>query len=1073
MKNLEISFDVGHSSIGWSVFKKTENMVFPLILGAGSLVFDDEICQAKDRGVKRHIRRNIIARRNRIKLLRSVFLCLDVLTPAELDNSQTEFPWLLASKVLAGKRTLTWEELWAVIRFYAHNRGYDGNSAWSKNQEEDGDSQKEQAANALMEKYNTSSMVETMCAFLEVDIDSKERPNPKKYFKGENVAFSRSIVVREVERIIDAHIGVLPKCDENFKKLIIGKWREVPCGISLPKRYTDDRGLLFGQYIPRFDNRIIKNCPISGDKVPACHSRDFLEYRWKMLMANLSGINSVKREDFLRRIDELAHIYGRFTKTTFKQMFEENFGELPSNFDAMFLTEEMGDALLIDPVKDIILKTINPNISRCLPQETLLSKLWKIIPKFVFTQMFRFKEFSIIDIASKLDSEKSEELKNLVKEIWEFATAKKSNVKSKNKQEDGSISFDDTLNRKMRITKLSGRSPYSRKVMSKACEEVMQSKDPRAVGGALYKSEDLTKAELSTNIDTWTNNHLVRHRLKMLKRLFMDLINRYGDGKLSNVKSVTIEVIKDITEFSGMGVKEKASVLSDLIKHHKSVSEYLSKEYNELDQNASIIRKARIADDLNWTCPYTGKAYSPRELFAEGVMEKEHIIPYSLRPSNSLESLVMTWKVVNDMKGERTALEFIKECQGQQVPGNDKLTIISLSKYEAFVKKLKKPLHKFSGSDLERIKRRNKLLLTEHYNKREASFLPSDLTQTSYVNKLAFKAIKSLYVNEEKMPEFIHLPGSITSAVRKNWNLLDCMREVCPEIFDEIKNENGTVDKRLKNKDEIRSITYLHHAIDAIVIGLTSSLFPHTTRFYELILKRNLNKDEREELRKIGLFRFLEKKWKLIDLSSEYLREITNAINECRVVKYLPKNMSGLKVEETMWRVVSENENGTVNLRQYTTSKDKNRRRQLKYDKLNKILLLGYDPNNLRKTKLSRNKAVFVVNRNFGVALSNPPVIIPYINVWKQLQELAKNNDGKFPDVLRRNHLIEVKNGNHKGIWRVASIKNDTRDGIILNLINSAYIKTVAKKNYAKLGILLKTLLKDGFKILEHDLTGL
>lgn len=1068
MENLDFSFDVGHSSIGWSVFQKNKNMIFPHIIGTGVVGFDDDMCQAKDRAAKRRTRKNIISHRNRIKLLRSIFLELNVLTPDELDNSKTEFPWLLAAKALNGIRILSWEELWSVIRFYAHNRGYDGNSAWARAQEDDGDTQKELAAKALMEKYQTSSMVETMCAFLDVDINSMERPNPKKYFKGENVAFPRNVVVNEVEKIIDIHIGKLPKCDDNFKKLILGNWREVPCRISLPKRYTDNRGLLFGQYVPRFDNRIIKKCPISGKKVPICHSRDFLEFRWKMLLANLSPVNSIKREDFLRKIDELAHVYGRFTKTTFKLLLEEKFGELPLNFDTMFLAEGMDDVLLIDPVKNIILKTIYPEISRRLPSETLVRKLWNLIPKFVYNQLFHFKEFSILDIASKLDSIKATELKGVVKEILESATLKKSNTKSKKEQNEDVVSLEDVLAKKMGITKLLGRAPYSREIMKKACEEIMLGKDPRAVGGALYKSAELLKSELLTNIDTWTNNHLVRHRLKMLKRLFMDLVNRYADKKLSNVKSVTIEVTKDITEFSGMSVTEKAGVLKNLINHHKSVSQWLSEEYPNLQQNASIIRKARIADDLEWHCPYTGKAFSPRELFEDGVMEKEHIIPYSLRPSNSLESLIMTWKEVNDMKGQRTALEFIKECQGQQVPGRAELTILPLTQYKKFVDGLKKPKHNFSEDDLIRIKRRNKLLLTEHYNKREGSFLPSDLTQTSHINKLAFKAIKSLYVNEEKMPEFIHLPGSITSVVRKNWNLLGCMGEACPEIFDEVKNESESIDRRLKTKDEIRSITYLHHAIDAIAMGLTSSLFPHTTRFYELILKRNLNNVDREELRKTGLILFSEKKWKLIDLTPEYLRELTNAINECRVIKHLPKKMSGLKVEETMWRVVSENENGTVNLRQYTTSKDKKHRRKTKYDSINKNLLLGFDPNNLRETKLSRNKAVFVINRNFGVALSNPPVIIPYINVWKQLQELAKNNGGKVPEVLRRNNLIEVKNGKFIGLWRIASIKNTTRDGIILDLIEPSYINRNKSRKAS-----LKTLLKDGFRIIKADLVGI
>ena len=79
--------------------------------------------------------------------------------------------------------------------------------------------------------------------------------------------------------------------------------------VRLPKRYKGS--YLFGQSVPRFDNRIISSCPITyakifaqvladtGDrkkaaekavrdsKVPAKKCREFLLYRWAMILANL------------------------------------------------------------------------------------------------------------------------------------------------------------------------------------------------------------------------------------------------------------------------------------------------------------------------------------------------------------------------------------------------------------------------------------------------------------------------------------------------------------------------------------------------------------------------------------------------------------------------------------------------------------------------------------------------------------------------------------------------------------------------------------------------------------------
>jgi hypothetical protein len=64
-----------------------------------------------------------------------------------------------------------------------------------------------------------------------------------------------------------------------------------------------------------------------------------------------------------------------------------------------------------------------------------------------------------------------------------------------------------------------------------------------------------------------------------------------------------------------------------------------------------------------------------------GHMDREHIIPKSLRPSDSLESLVITYKAVNKWKGQRTAMQFMKECAGQPIPGMPGKELLPLKKY--------------------------------------------------------------------------------------------------------------------------------------------------------------------------------------------------------------------------------------------------------------------------------------------------------------------------------------------------------------------------------------------------------
>ena len=127
---------------------------------------------------------------------------------------------------------------------------------------------------------------------------------------------------------------------------------------------------------------------------------------------------------------------------------------------------------------------------------------------------------------------------------------------------------------------------------------------------------------------------------------------------------------RDLQAFSGKTNKEIEGELNQMLKDHGSVVKKLKKDLAETKYRitAGLIRKARIAEDLDWTCPYSEKRYGAIEL-ASGVFDKDHIIPRSLRPSDSLESLVITSKAINAMKGNRTALQFMQEFEGKDIEG--------------------------------------------------------------------------------------------------------------------------------------------------------------------------------------------------------------------------------------------------------------------------------------------------------------------------------------------------------------------------------------------------------------------
>lgn len=1068
---MKIAFDIGYGSIGWCVYLNRMGHLFPEIIGTGVFLMPETSCMAKDRSAKRRMRNHIASVRNRISSLRRVIAAMNVMSDEELDSFKDSTPWFWAAKVLAtnGEFKLSWPLLWSVIRFYAHNRGYDNNCLWSSIDDET-DVVRCEAANAAMEKYSTSTMAQTMCAYLEVDPLQDKPKNLKKYFKGENFAFDRKVVEMEFEAILNAHIGVLDKCDENFRELLLGNWQDVEhYGIKKPKRFTSNKGLLFGQLLPRFDNRIIPECRINGDKTPGAHCREAFRFRWLMFASNIRVIDGSSPRPLsaveIAELDRVMSVYGSFSKTTVKSVLSK-IVDFESNIESMVFTEDMDASMIADPVKKEILKVLCPSISRNLPNMEDVEAVWKHIPSFVFGNLFRFKSYSLSDIAN-LNGVDSVCFKQACEKLFSSCQYKTQKTESSEK------TFDDVWREKVSIRKESGRAAYSREIMRKACEEILRGTDPRSEGGALYRTAEIEEKFALESIDKWSNNHLVRHRLKMLLRLLDDIVKRYADSDKTKIESITIEVVKDLTAFSGLDVTARGEKLNQMTKQHRNLSELLEANKEKIKDyklTAGLIRKARIADDMGWTCPYTGKIYGYADL---PNLEIEHIIPYSLRPSNSLESLVLTWPQVNAMKSSRTGLAFVKECQGMPVAGMPELSVVSEQNYRKFVAGLrlsKNCSFDSNGDDAKRVKRRKKLMVTEVYSEKNKTFLPSDLTQTAHLNKLAFRVVKQFYHGSGYLPKLIHIPGSITGVVRKNWNFLGTMVKACPEILKKFSDENAKEHEELLTKTEIRGITHLHHALDAIVMAMTSEVFPNTQDFYKAVLKRKPNAAEREILRNSGLFVFNnEGKWNLIEIDRAILKNIEERLCEKRVVKHIPAKMSGLKVEETLWRILDVDKNGNVRICQRKT--DKSGKKIRKTESISPAKLLGFHENNIMETKLSRIKAAFQIKENFGLALDPQPKIIVFCNVWRQLQEIIAANNGAFPRIIRKSDVIRVENGRYKGIWRVISIKNTTAVGIQIDLQKPIYLGKI--KQSLKINVMIKTLLKEGLKILKQRPTGI
>src|SRR6185437_720445 len=432
------------------------------------------------------------------------------------------------------------------------------------------DTEKEKQAHTLMEKYGTDTMAETLCKALGLE-QLGDNHSSKENFKRLNAAFPREKVENEVRRLLDFHQKKLSAINEVFLKSLFEDWRaaKIP-NLKLPARYHG--GLLFGQLVPRFDNRIISVCPVTGEKVPSKNCPEFYRFRWAMTLANIRVSSNGEKElrplttDERKKINAVMENDGALTPTQLKKAVRETTGSARDNLDTMLMHPDAKEALLLDPIKKLVrgdkLATLWPTFSPRVQKRA--RDLWLRGKPVTLKQICSF--------AKKL----GESLANFEIELNRLTDA----ANTKRGKKDGAFSRDAFLNEPLTVKKTDGRAAYARPLLIRAYAEVMAGKHPKEKEGCLFITEEMRQTQLQKQIDQQTNNHLVRHRLLILERLLKDLIAdpAYGNGDKTRIAKVTIEVNRDLREMSGKSAKEIQQDLGRRLANHHSVATKLEKD---------------------------------------------------------------------------------------------------------------------------------------------------------------------------------------------------------------------------------------------------------------------------------------------------------------------------------------------------------------------------------------------------------------------------------------------------------------------------------------------------------------
>lgn len=1091
-KNLIFSYDVGHSSIGWAAleYQPQDPAIEAMqVLGCGVVTFPVDDCLANQRRAFRRQRRQIRATRQRIQRMKYLLEHMGALTKAQLDQPGCAWPWLLAAQTFRGERTLTWAELWDVLRWYAHNRGYDGNRAWSRY----GDDDPEETARvnqgrALLAKYKTRSMAEAFCHILGINPadPAAKKASRARFREVLEAAFPRETVRDEVRTILRHHQGRLPGVDDTWIKALLDDWRALPCpAAKFPRRYM--AGYLFGQLIPRFENRILTRCPFTNEKVPAKDCPEFYHYRWAMQLANVVVVDHGTQRPLTAAERQAIHAdmqaNGGLTASEFKKAVSAATGSLPNNLNTMLMHPEADKALVLSPARKVAMSNKNKTVFQLLPDR---------LQRRVLGILIRHGAIRLREIRSWL-----EDRPDILEKFDAALSAKQSIVKKGKgkKAKDAASLPQDPLDVFWNAQPESGRAPYARSIMKRVFDAVMAGEDPRAEGGVLYRSAEVLQRERERALEEQTNNHLIRHRLHILERLAKDMLKNFANGSPSRVTKAVIEVNSDLRTMSGMTTEKRALEVARRLYDFGRVKDALQKALGDKRINgkpipitAGLLRKARIAMDLGMKCPYTGQTYDFMDI-ASGRLQRDHIIPYADRASDALSSQVLTFTAVNKWKGRRTAAQFIREEEGKQVEGMPNLAILPWAKYKAFVDDLDKG--KFAhDDDQKRKKKRKELMVVEQYVDKE--FLPADLTITSQLVRLGAQILEQTFQTSPASSKVVSMPGSVTGCVRRAWSLLGCIAKATPAVLD----ESG----KPKPKGDIRNISHLHHAVDACVLGLTGAAFPRDGALWRAMVARTPTPAEAELLLATGWYeRDGERHYRLCDLPSGLKNQIADRLAECRVYQHIPADMTGLKADQTVWRVVDFNDphpsaqklirairqqklDKTMDpdlvflvhwKRKKTDQKAPKKLLQetdafyVEYAMESKTKLMG-----LRPGKLQALKAAKIVTENYGIALDPEAQMIPFSHVWSHLARLRTANGGRPVRVLRKGSLIRVATGRFKGDYKIFSIKDGQR-GLLVNMGPRDAVRVLDKMTHQGhySNTLLASLQKGGLTILETDYT--
>lgn len=238
--------------------------------------------------------------------------------------------------------------------------------------------------------------------------------------------------------------------------------------------------------------------------------------------------------------------------------------------------------------------------------------------------------------------------------------------------------------------------------------------------------------------------------------------------------------------------------------------------YNDLfkkikEPTKAEIEKYKLWGEQNHISPYTGKIIPLSKLFTKAY-QIEHIIPRSRFFDDSFANKTICEAEVNDLKDNRTGMQFIIECGGQtvQLSNGQKVEVL---KHDAYVYHIR---GNFWG------KKRSNFLAEEIPD----DFIQRQINDTRYIGR---QLTELLYPVAKADNGIVFSLGAITATLKDKWGLHRVWKGLLKPRFERLENITGEqlidLDSETNDihfKKDYKRIDHRHHAMDALIIAATS-----------------------------------------------------------------------------------------------------------------------------------------------------------------------------------------------------------------------------------------------------------